>query len=272
MRPRLIPSHLPAVRDGLAERYAADLRRREEEGVEPWFRLRMERCWGTQQSLRSAPCWWVCRDMCALAVDAASCGVGVPDVEPQTASGLIAFEEPLPIDCAPDLPWGVAAMHWQAGWRDGDRLPVAVEFFASDPRALAEAGEGELPLTSMPVDTFFDSFRAREVLRAVWALSAEPYVCEVREEDAPPRRGQVPASDPMARRVKVLVLREHDEPRGRGGEGRCYNHRFIVRGHWRNQACGPGLSERRATWVAPYVKGPAWAPLVARETVRVWRR
>lgn len=31
---------------------------------------------------------------------------------------------------------------------------------------------------------------------------------------------------------------------------------WIVRGHWRHQACGPQLSERKWTWVAPYWKGP----------------
>jgi hypothetical protein len=33
-------------------------------------------------------------------------------------------------------------------------------------------------------------------------------------------------------------------------------HRFIVRGHYRNQACGPGLADRRTQWIAPHWKGP----------------
>jgi hypothetical protein len=33
--------------------------------------------------------------------------------------------------------------------------------------------------------------------------------------------------------------------------------RFTVRGHWRNQACGPGHTEHRMRWIAPYWKGPA---------------
>lgn len=32
--------------------------------------------------------------------------------------------------------------------------------------------------------------------------------------------------------------------------------RFMVRGHWRMQCCGKGLSEIKRTWVRPYVKGP----------------
>jgi hypothetical protein len=33
--------------------------------------------------------------------------------------------------------------------------------------------------------------------------------------------------------------------------------RFVVRGHWRNQPCGPGRQERKLLWIAPYWKGPA---------------
>ena len=32
--------------------------------------------------------------------------------------------------------------------------------------------------------------------------------------------------------------------------------RFVVRGHWRDQACGSRLSERRQKWIEPYWKGP----------------
>ncbi len=39
--------------------------------------------------------------------------------------------------------------------------------------------------------------------------------------------------------------------------------KHIVRGHWRNQACGVGMSERRVMWIQPYWKGPdvdaAWS-------------
>lgn len=40
--------------------------------------------------------------------------------------------------------------------------------------------------------------------------------------------------------------------------------RHIVRGHWRQQACGPKLTQRRPTWIHPYVKGPDEAELVDR--------
>lgn len=39
---------------------------------------------------------------------------------------------------------------------------------------------------------------------------------------------------------------------------------FLVRGHWRNQACGPGHAERRRTWIEPFWKGPAESRILLR--------
>jgi hypothetical protein len=41
--------------------------------------------------------------------------------------------------------------------------------------------------------------------------------------------------------------------------------RFVVRGHWRNQACGPGRKDRRLTWIEPYWKGPTDGPQLPRD-------
>ena len=54
--------------------------------------------------------------------------------------------------------------------------------------------------------------------------------------------------------------------------GRVYRHRWVVRGHWRQQAFGPDRSQRKPLFIAPYIKGPAGAPLLATEHVHVWRR
>lgn len=51
-----------------------------------------------------------------------------------------------------------------------------------------------------------------------------------------------------------------------------WSHRWIVSGHWANLACGPGRSERRLTWIAPYVKGPEDKPLVIKDKVHAWVR
>lgn len=48
-----------------------------------------------------------------------------------------------------------------------------------------------------------------------------------------------------------------------------YRHRWVVRGHWRSQPCGPQRSERRAVYIAPHIKGPDGAPLLHGEKVHV---
>jgi hypothetical protein len=76
-------------------------------------------------------------------------------------------------------------------------------------------------------------------------------------------------------RVQLVDLRTvrytHDE-QPEPGEGREYTRRWLVRGHWRQQACGPQRSQRRPTWIAPYIKGPGEAPLIVTDHVNVWRR
>lgn len=53
------------------------------------------------------------------------------------------------------------------------------------------------------------------------------------------------------------------------GEQRTIQSRFIVRGHWRNQAHGEGRALRKRLWIQPHWKGPAWADIVARvQTVK----
>lgn len=50
-------------------------------------------------------------------------------------------------------------------------------------------------------------------------------------------------------------------------EGGRYSHQWVVSGHWRWQACGPGRKDRRLTWIAPHLKGPEDAPLMEVEQV-----
>ena len=38
----------------------------------------------------------------------------------------------------------------------------------------------------------------------------------------------------------------------------------LVRGHWKLQACGPKLSERKTIWVQPYWRGPEDGPVAMR--------
>lgn len=55
------------------------------------------------------------------------------------------------------------------------------------------------------------------------------------------------------------------------GSRRRPAHRWMVRGHWRNQAYGADRSLRRQQWIPDHVRGPEGAPLIDRDHVYVWR-
>lgn len=65
--------------------------------------------------------------------------------------------------------------------------------------------------------------------------------------------------------VKCNVTREvADWVAGRRQSLRRSSVRWLVRGHWRQQACGKDRGQRRRTWVAPYWKGPERAAALVR--------
>ncbi|MEU6246119.1 hypothetical protein [Glycomyces sp. NPDC047010] len=70
--------------------------------------------------------------------------------------------------------------------------------------------------------------------------------------------------------IRVVDLRSRPAtvPREESEEsGRTLQHRVIVRGHWRHQACGPNRSERRLVWIDQHLRGPERAPIQGTERV-----
>lgn len=112
-------------------------------------------------------------------------------------------------------------------------------------------------------------------LGAAWLLMTQPNVTETRTiGPAPePRARPDPADDtdmaaPARRPSTVTIvdlLRAQTQSRS-VDSGRTYSHRFPVSGHWRQQACGPGFSQRKPRYIGDYLKGPADAPLIAPKT------
>lgn len=66
-----------------------------------------------------------------------------------------------------------------------------------------------------------------------------------------------PAPDVHVIRLRRSTVHEAVEE-GRDVDWSC---RWWVRGHWRQQACGPERSERVPTWINSYVKGPDDKPM-----------
>lgn len=76
--------------------------------------------------------------------------------------------------------------------------------------------------------------------------------------------------------LAVLRRRRYASEEEREQEAREYSHRWIVRGHMRNQPVGSRTAEggqrHERIWIAPYIKGPEDKPLVVKDRVQVWRR
>lgn len=73
---------------------------------------------------------------------------------------------------------------------------------------------------------------------------------------------------PIPGRVSVIALRRMAGSTSHGESLAWLTHRFVVRGHWRWQRYGHGLSEQRRIWISPFVKGPEGAPFV--QTTKVY--
>lgn len=93
------------------------------------------------------------------------------------------------------------------------------------------------------------------------------------------RQHQVRQLDQRLRLLRTLATgsyKNHDTPETNDylalmDFNGAYSHRWIVSGHFRNQAVGQNWSEHRVIWIPPYVAGPAGKPLVIKEKVTVIR-
>jgi hypothetical protein len=83
-----------------------------------------------------------------------------------------------------------------------------------------------------------------------------------------------PVLDPTVRYIDLRHARTEpsDSADADSGKGtREYRHRWIVRGHWRNQYY-PSRGDHRPIWIDPHLAGPEDKPLLGGERVNVLRR
>lgn len=249
--------------------------------------------------LSQAEFYWVKADMAALAVAAGEQLLETSwdvTVRP-SAAGLIYFQDgigmrdagpgPLPIDAAV---WGSIAGRCHV-WFMVDRRRLAKAAQAL-PGAAAQAmpdlgGTLERTPPLMPVSALWrpldeptrrgNTDSLMFTLNAAWLLMQQPTLLGRTSErpERSQRQAYVRAGRPVPE-VSVIDLRRAYVPQDRdpdaGGDGRTYRNRWIVSGHWRNQAFGRDHSQRRRQWIPSYVKGPDGAPLLVAEKVNVWRR
>lgn len=107
-----------------------------------------------------------------------------------------------------------------------------------------------------------DSVRTGRILLSLWMMLNQTIV-DVSEPpiERPTKRRAKKMGIPD--RVSVIRLRRHERPYQGEGESQVeWSHRWMVRGHWRMQACGEGRKERTRIWVHPHIKGPDDKPLI----------
>ncbi len=64
--------------------------------------------------------------------------------------------------------------------------------------------------------------------------------------------------------VEAIMVLPHSRGTGmkRSSRNISAHYRYIVRGHWRNQAYGEGRKQRRLKWIKPFYKGPEMSDIV----------
>lgn len=199
--------------------------------------------------------------------------------EPRRLAGLRAPADLMPRDI------DVRAISWA---RSGQGVRVAV-WGTADAQALTIV-RGDAP-TILPAMDFIEvgedhlddlslipgsepGRAALALLGAAVTMMQTPTVAEARAK-AVTLTKRVAGGMPRRQLVTTISLRrlEHKPPEpGEQDRSREYTHRWVVRGHWRQQAHGPKRGQRKVIWVPSHVKGPEGAPLLAREHVHVWRR
>lgn len=245
------PSHLPAACRAMRARLPRDTVE-----VGPYG---MPVAWPIRTAIDHAELYFVTKDMTSLALSAA-------DTFPETA-------------LADALPATVGIVVWakSVGNYDGVSTvygalwrPVGEGIFVS---WIGMTREGVLDILNggwFDMETQPDLAR---ILAATVTLMMQPTVAHTRqlagthtERSASGRRRKTPTL------VSLIGLREAVRPNPHASEtGGEHTLRWYVRGHWRNQPCGPERQERRLTWVTPHIKGPEGAPF-KEDRVYVWRR
>lgn len=255
---------------------------------------------GLASHLRVADMYWVAPDMAALAMSAGSelAAARWATADRPSPCGLLWWADgigsmdtsgvQIPIEgCA----WGPhegGMMLWLLMSRS--RLAAEMQATGKGVTLIEEETPPLIPVfaEALPVTAEAVSMAALggdlptpivSALAAAWLLMQQPALIEhTREWPSAAEARSLNRAGLRNHDVTITNLRRQylpdtqDPDDGLDATGRRYRHRWVVSGHWRNQAHGPDRSLRRKTWVPAHLKGPDGAPLLSMERVNVWRR
>ncbi|MBX9918235.1 MAG: hypothetical protein K2Y33_00160 [Mycolicibacterium frederiksbergense] len=240
------------------------------------------------QALDRAGLYWVARDMVPVVMAAAqTLPEWTPDLVLPSDAGMLCWAKPagtMPFHDKGSVPWDGA---WW--WRRADGvLQIQVASRLTQHQDLLEPFGISTPLWSgttllvnpdvprtAEVNGDPDASQMVRILGATWLLMDQRAVAETRtlqpnKATAPPDTVVPPSSVSMVELRRKLPESRERTTTSTAAE-RTYHSRWWVEGHWRQQACGPGWSQRKPLYITDYEKGPAGAPMKSSK-VHVFRR
>lgn len=170
------------------------------------------------------------------------------------------------------------------GWREGESPDQAAEHRRSTPVMVLDITDPAKPFDELPQRPETEQERDDVVAMCAYlsrfflagcAWLTQRVVTEAVGHIERHRRKQLAREHGLPPSVKVIQLRRSErhtsERTGEPDEAtRQYMCRWVVDGHWRNQACGVRFSQRKLIYVLPYVKGPDDRPLMTDKRDRVF--
>jgi hypothetical protein len=210
--------------------------------------------------------WWVSADMCSLINTAVETMPAYPlhSEDIPSHAGVVFFETPLKGFELFEIISSrqVSAIIWfPTNYKQPGKAISVASWSRSD------LNWAYMDLAKWDVGKTCDTSVA-DPLAVLWALSSQTLATNTTVElDRPQRRRAARAGLPTAPFRVVYLRRLAKEGHGSKHDAE-FSHRWVVSGHWRQQPCGPGRTQRRPTWVAPHIKGPADKPLVLKETIK----
>jgi hypothetical protein len=146
---------------------------------------------------------------------------------------------------------------WRYPWDDDAQTQIRVETLTADASShypfTKDAEERERIVQQTGIDPLVGAMNAHfaiSLVQIIDVLGARHVQLDVPRPHRRAHERRFGLSHPQ---VYFVDLRQVGEKKA-GTGGHQYNHRWLVRGHWRHLPSG------RRTWVRPYVKGPVGAP------------
>ncbi|SFW11437.1 hypothetical protein [Amycolatopsis australiensis] len=256
-------------------------------------------------SLQAAQNFWVAPDMVNVAVTAQKT---MPDEdvlleEPPAPHGFLLLARPFALlcgdpECGEEHPF--IGLHWRPAHRTlpandyaeeqhDDGLILQWFGLAVDEQERAFFGSPVVPVatgTFLPAGRPLASSYSVEIgamrpmtaelcryARAMWTLMQQPLAAVGEIEPDRPQRRRLQKSSQVPGPVVIVTLRRRSRPSDPQAEHAQveWSHRWMVRGHWRNQ-WHPRLGAHRAIWINEHIKGPDDKPLDLKDKVITWRR